>query len=166
MSESIVEQIMASIKTDLEAITGDAGSTYWYTPGDVVRVDYFDSKTIIKPGHGTPLYLIRDTGDEDENDDFATMGGMASSFDVFIMLALADPRGNRDPFRVGGTLSGTYRNRMLQDVQKKIETDHTRGGLAMDTSSFHKRRDFVEPAGWILAEINFTVTYKYTRGSP
>ncbi len=165
MAESIAEQILAKIKTELEAITEDSGATYWYTPGKVVRVDYFDSKTVIREGYGNPVYLIRDTGDEDENSDFATMGGMASDLGVFVMVAYQDDRGNHDPF-TAETLSGTIRNRMLRDVQKKMETDHTRGDLAINASRFSKRRDFVEPAGWILGELHFVASYTYTRGTP
>jgi len=165
VSESIVEQILAKIKTELEAISGDSGTTYWYTPGKVARVDYFDSKMVIKEGYGNPLYLVRDTGDEDENPEFATMGGMASDMDIYIMCAYKDDRGNKDPF-TADTLSGTIRNRMLRDIQKKMESDVTRGSLAIDTSRFSKRRDFAEPQGWILAEIQFVVTYTYTRGTP
>lgn len=165
MAESIAEQILAKIKTELEAITGDNGAAYWYTPGKVVRVDYFNSKTVFKDGYGNPIYLIRDTGDEDENSEYATMGGMASDLGVFVMVAYQDDRGERDPF-TATTLSGTIRNRMLRDVQKKMETDHTRGSLAINTAQFSKRRDFVEPAGWILGELHFVVSYEYTRGTP
>jgi hypothetical protein len=44
MPESKVEQILAAIKTSLEGITGDSGTTYWYTPGIVIRVDYTQSR--------------------------------------------------------------------------------------------------------------------------
>ncbi len=69
MPESVVEQILASLKTELEAITDDDGVTYWYTPSKVVRVDYFDSELHFKSGYGDYVYLIRDTGDETESEE-------------------------------------------------------------------------------------------------
>ena len=164
MAESIVEQIIAQVKTDLEAITGDNGTTYWYTPGKVIRVDYFDSKNHFRTGYGDYIYMIRDTVDEDEAPRAAAMGGMADLFDLYILLAARDTRGNEDPFKAT-TAAGTIRNRMIHDVRKKLETDHTRGGLALDTR-FHERRDFVEPDGWIVGEVQCVITYTHTRGSP
>ena len=164
-TESIVEQIIAKVKTELEAITGDSGTTYWYTPGKVIRVDYFDSKNHFRTGYGDYIYMIRDTVDEDENAASAAMSKMADAFDLYILLAARDTRGDKDPF-TATTMAGTIRNRMIHDVRKKLETDHTRGNLALDTSSFHERRDFVEPAGWIVGEVQCAITYTHTRGSP
>ncbi len=169
MAESIAEQILAGLKTELEAITGDDGTTYWYSP-HVVRVDYFEYREHFKTGYGDYLYLIRNTGDESERADMATMGGMASALDVFVMLAARDTRGDRDPF-TASTNSGTIRERMIKDVRTALESDVTRGlsgsgWQVLDTSAWSIRRDFIEPEGWILAEVHFIVTYEYTRGSP
>jgi hypothetical protein len=165
MPESIVEQILAAIKTSLEAITGDDGTTYWYTPGTVVRTDYFDSRQMFRTGFGDYLYFIRDTGDENETVDPTAFGERADDLDVFIMLAAQDTRGDRDPF-TATLLSGTIRNRMVKDVVKKLEGDLTLGGVAFNIRAGLKRRDFVEPEGWILAEVHFIVTYYHTLGSP
>lgn len=165
MAESVAEQILAKIKTELEAITGDDGTTYWYTPSKVVRVDYFDSRAHFRPEYGNYLYFIRNTGDEDESELYADFSDQAEDLDIFIMAAARDTRGNRDPF-TASTNSGTIRERMIRDVKKVLQTDPTRGGLAIHTNRFRVRRDFQEPDGWILAEIYCMVTYTYTWANP
>ncbi len=95
----------------------------------------------------------------------AAFGETADALDVFIMLAAQDKRGDKDPF-TADLLSGTIRNRMVKDVVKKLEGNYTRGGLSYNTVRGNVRRDFVEPRGWILAEIHFVITYQHDLGEP
>lgn len=166
MAESHVKQIMAGLKTEIEAITGDRGVTYWYTPSKVVRVDSFDSRQNFRDGFGDYIYLIRDTPDEDENIGEAAFSQMAHDLYIWLILEARDKRGDSDPF-TASTLKGDVREKMIQDVRKMLENDVTRGGLALDTSNYHILRDFQdEPQGWIVAEISCVITYTHTRGDP
>ena len=167
MPESIVEQIQAAIKTSLEAIAGDSGVTYWYTPTKVVRTDSFDSREMFRDGYGDYQYYINDTGDEDDTTDPAGSGEAANRLDVYIMLAAKDTGDDRDPF-TATLLSGTIRNRMIKDVVKKLESDSTLGlgGKVFNSKPERMRRDFVEPEGWILAWVHNVVTYYHALGSP
>ena len=165
MSESIVEQIQASFKTELEAIAGDGGTNYWYTPGVVVRVDSFNSRQHFKDGYGDYLYLVNDSGDDRPTIQPAGFGETARVLDVFVMVAAKDLRGDRDPFTA--TLkAGTIRNRMIKDVSKMLDGNYNRGSLAFDTEHSDTRRDFAEPDGWIVGELYFQVTYKHNIGEP
>jgi hypothetical protein len=163
MPESIVEQILAGFKTDLEAIAEDGGTTYWYTPDIVTRCDVF-SRDLLVSQHDT-IYLIRDTGDERPTTT-AEFGEDARDLDVWIQLHTQDKnRGETDPHRAT-TLTGTLRNRMIRDVTKKINSDHMRGGLAMQTNLTDVLRDLAAPEGWIGTELLFTVTYNHELESP
>lgn len=128
MAESKVEQILAAVKTDLEAITGDSGTTYWYTPGKVIRVDYTESRVQFKTGYGNPIYMVSDTGDDSPSPVAAAFGETGRSLGVFVLTAYQDTRGDRDAY-TASVLSGTIRNRMIKDVVKKIELDRMLGGL-------------------------------------
>lgn len=165
MPESIVEQIVAAIKTDLEAIVGDSGTNYWYTPDIVVRVDEYRNAHL-KEIYDT-IYLIRETGYERTTDIAAAFGEVGAMLEVFVMALTKDPRNadERDPFDAT-TLAGTYRNRMVRDVVKKLESDRTLGGLAFNVEYSGVGRDFEEPEGWIVAEIAFDVHYIHTLETP
>jgi hypothetical protein len=165
MAESKVEQITAAVKTSLDAIVGDSGVTYWYTPGIVIRVDYTESRVAFKDGYGNPVYMVSDTGPDDPANDSAGFSETGRSFGVFVLCAYQDDRGDRDPY-TAATLSGTIRNRMLKDVVKKIELDRMLGGLVYDAEHGEAKRDFEEPSGWILGEAFFEVTYQHDIGDP
>lgn len=166
MSESKVKQIKAGLKTEIEAIAGDNGTTYWYTPDKVVRVDSFDSRQNFRDGYGDYIYLIRDTPNEDENIGMAAFSGMAHDLDIWLLLMARDKLGDIDPF-TATTLKGDVREKMIQDVRKMLENDVTRGGLALNTARYYIMRDFEdEPQGWIVAEISCVITYTHTRGDP
>jgi hypothetical protein len=165
MPESKVEQILAAIKTSLEGITGDSGTTYWYTPGIVIRVDYTQSRVVFSEGYGNPIYMVSDTGDDVPSTIAAEFGETGRSFSVFVLCAYQDDRGDRDAY-TANTLAGTIRNRMVKDITKKLELDTTLGGLVYNLEYLEVKRDFVEPEGWILADAHFEVTYHHDIGDP
>ncbi len=164
MAESLVEQIVAAIKTDIEAIAGDNGTNYWYTPDIVVRVDEYRNSHLKEAWD--IIYLLRETGDE-RITPYAAFGEVSAIVEMFVMVMQKDTRNadERDPFDAT-TFSGTIRNRMIRDVVKKIEGNHTMGGLAYNVEYRGIARDFEEPEGWIIGEIAFDVTYTHNMETP
>jgi hypothetical protein len=164
MPESLVEQIVAAIKTDIEAISEDNGTNYWYTPDIVVRVDEYHSAHL-KEAFDI-IYLLRETGDERVS-NIAAFGEVGGIFELFVMVMQKDSRNadERDPFDAT-TFSGTIRNRMIRDVVKKLEGNHTLGGLAYNAEYRGIARDFQEPTGWIIGEIALDVTYTHDMETP
>lgn len=163
MGESIIEQIQAKVKTELAAIVGDAGVNYWYTPDKVTRVDEWHRNHLVET-YGI-IYLVSDRGDVNLNLRESALGKDARDLDVPILVAYQDKRDEKDPHRAT-TGSGTIRNRMLQDVTKKLNSDYKRGALAINTEIPRELRDFEEPAGWIVGELLATVTYDHEFASP
>ena len=163
MAESIVEQILAGFKTSLEAIEADDGTTAWNTFDKVSRCDVF-SRDFLVPQYET-IALIRDTGD-DRADFEAAFGEETRELDVWIQVHIRDTRNEKDPHRAS-KLSGTLRNRLIQDVATKIMSDPRRGDLAVTTERGDELRDlYIEGGGWIGALMLFTVSYYHDRGSP
>ena len=163
MAESLVERILAGFKTSLEAIEADGGTTAWNTFDKVTRCDVF-SRDLLVAQYAT-VALIRDTGDDRPNDAESAFGEEARDLDVWIQVHTKDHRGERDPHRAS-TLAGTLRNRLIQDVVTKIESDLKRSGLAIHTGREGELRDLAAPDGWIGAELLYTVTYYHDLGSP
>ncbi len=163
MPESIVEQILANVKTQLEAIVSDRGANWWYTPDAVARVDRWDTK-YLDMAKGEVIYLVRNTGDERPADQ-DHWGSRSRELDVFVLVAKRDDRADVNPYIAKAPLSGTIRNRMIRDVEKKLYTDITRGGVALSTDVREPNRDQAA-AGWVVAEIPVTVTFVHTKAAP
>jgi len=161
MAESIVEQILAGFKTDIEAIEADGGTTYWNTFDAVIRCDVFQRNLL---GNLDTYALIRDTGDDRPAPESA-FGEETRQLDVWIQVHMRDPRGEKDPARAS-VGSGTYRNRLIEDVATKIMSDCRRSNLAIDTERMDENRDLDAPAGWIGAELLYVVSYYHNLGSP
>lgn len=160
-SESIVEQILANVKTQLAAIR--EGNDYHYTP-TVERVDDYTMANLDSSA-GEVIYLVRDTGDERAASDPAEFGENAREFDIFVLAAYKDTRDGTNPYTASAPISGTIRNRMIRDITKKLLVDVSRGGLAILTSVFEPKRD-ADVEGWIVAEIPAVVLFHFEDGAP
>lgn len=161
MAESLVERILASVKTDLEAIEADGGTTYWNTFDKVTRCDVFHRDLLV--AQYDTIALIRDTGDDRPIPD--AFGVELRELDVWIQIHTRDLRGEKDPHRAT-TGSGTLRDRLIQDIATKMLADITRNSLAYTTLREAELRDLDAPAGWIGAEVLYVVRYQHDLGSP
>jgi hypothetical protein len=65
MAESVANQVLDGIVTQMSAIVGDSGTTYWYTPTRVAKVAFHldDDLDQTVAASGQVIYLIR-PGDE------------------------------------------------------------------------------------------------------
>jgi hypothetical protein len=170
VAESIHEQIAAAIQTSLAAIVSDGGTTYWYTPGAVVRTLWFSDEegdlNLLQEEIGGAIYAIR-PGDETHEE--GTTGQMRAEADIFILVAMpfTDPE---TPFANAVPSRWTVVNRMVRDVLRKLLVDVrllSAGGAVENifASPVIVDRDrFVE--GWAIAEIQMQVSYHYALGVP
>ena len=161
-TESIPEQILENVKTQLAAIR--EGDDYHYTPDAVVRVDHFVEGDL-DTSTGTVVYLVRNTGDERQSANAAEFGKNARDFDVPVLVAYKDTRDGTNPHKASDPISGTIRNRMIRDVTKKLLADESRGGLAIETNVLEALREF-DIAGWIVGMVPSVVLYHYDRTAP
>lgn len=124
MAESRVEQIIAAVKTALEAIVGDDGATYWHTY-QVIRYHAL-TDAILDPSLGKPiLVIIPDivNNEEDNNQEIIKR----IRFDIAGTKQYQLPR---SPFKQKTPLFWTVQDRINQDVEKKLREDITLGGLS------------------------------------
>jgi len=172
-AESIEEQIFANIATTLGGIKANttatlpSGSTavYWYTPGEVARVDQFTRALF--DGTTRIVYAVRDTSELEVSVADREFGKDAKELTVFILAGYRDERADNDPFTARPPRRGTIRHRMLQDLETALAVDPTRGGLAIWTEPGSPTKDFEEGVnGWILAELPVAVLYTHSIGTP
>lgn len=168
MAESIHEQIAAAIETSLSGIQGDSGVMWWFTPGLVVRVLWFDEALLDSSILG-PTYAIR-PGEETHTEE--TTQQIHAEMDVFILLAVPF----NTPERIAAPVNPsrwTVVNRMVRDVLRKLLVDVQLVTSAVTSGSVENifatpvivdRDRFVD--GWAIAEIHFRVSYSYVGGVP
>lgn len=168
MAESIHHQIAEALKTRLSAIVGDGGTTYWYTPDRVVRVQSYD-RLIADPTVGM-VYAIR-AGEErhrEEGTGGPTTGGQVGAEAEFFVLMLRPSDASDDnPFGADESTKPIEQGRMVRDFLRALWLDVTLGGLALNISdgSLMIDRD-VDVEGWAVAEARFTVLYTYLSRTP
>jgi hypothetical protein len=169
MAESIHEQLAAAVQASLAAIAGDAGATYWYTPGAVVRTLWFDEdgpNNVLDASISGPIYAVR-PGDE-QHEEKVTQSTDAEA-DLFILVAKVF-RDSDSPFKPASPSRWTVINRMVRDVLRKLLQDPQllSVGGAVDNI-------FVVPGivyrdrwvdGWAIAEIHLRIGYRYLGGVP
>lgn len=167
MAEPKPEQILAAIKTRLAAIVGDSGVNYWYTPTAVARIDnwaawepeWFDQ------GNYTTVYLIRG-GDETviEHVDFS----IDRELEYFILGGTKFDTSTLNPFSQTGTISQTVQNRLIADVQKKIWSDVTLGGLGgiinNEVTDVGRMTPMVE--GWAVVQFRLKCLFNTPHTTP
>lgn len=165
MAESVHEQIAAAIQTSLGGIVGDAGATYWSTPGLVARDNWEDPDRAAKILDSTivgPIYTIR-PGEEDHEESVGQV--VNAKMDVYILVAsvfsTVDPA---TPSRA------TVVNRMVRDVLRKLLADVMLLSVGGAVDNVFDGPVIVDRErwypGWVVAEIHFRTAYRYVGGVP
>lgn len=166
---------MNALRTSLAAIVSDAGVTYWYTPGAVVRVGWWTPK-LLQTAISGPIYALR-VGDEtySENSSGDALGEVKVGIEVFLLVAKlfteadnphSQPTITRE--QVVSRMCADVIRKLLVDVQLLSVTDLAAAGGSVENvfdEGLVVDRDRVE-AGWALAEIRFVVGYRFTAGAP
>ena len=168
MAESRHTQIAAALKARFEAVTGDSGATYWYTPAKVVRIQAND-RMLADPSVGM-VYAIH-AGEErhrEESTGDATAGGiMAAEAEFFVLLLRPTAAADDNPFGADASTKAIEQDRMVRDFLRALFLDVTLGSLASNIAagSLIVDRD-LEVEGWAAAEARFTVLYSYPARTP
>ena len=168
MAESKHNQIAAALKARFEGIVGDSGTTYWYTPAKVARVQSYD-RLLADPTVGM-VYALR-AGEErhrEESTGAAATGGiLAAEAEFFVLLLRPTAAADDNPFGADASTKALEQDRMVRDFLRALFLDVTLGGLASNIAdgSLIVDRD-VEVEGWAVAEARFTVLYTYPARTP
>lgn len=147
-NDPIRERIVDDLADTLQAIT--AGAAYWYTPANVFKWRMPPPEAI-----AFPAMCVLDT---DERVERATTPLAHRTLSVTIVgIHSADLIGQSD--RVA--------RRLLADIQKRVQVDRTRGGLAVTTNEV-ANRIFVESPSEpvVVVEVDLEITYRTALGDP
>lgn len=174
MAESIHDQIIDAIVSSLRAITGDGGTTYWFSPVAVVPVDFFlPSLLDATLSKEQPIYAVRPGVEEHvEGETGDSVGRVAATMEVFIvcLLSFPGPVEADNPFAPPALSRRRAVNRMVRDVLRKLLVDVrliSAGGAVnnvFDSPVLVDRDRAID--NWAMAEINFRVSYTYDGGTP
>lgn len=163
MPEAIPDQVADAIVTQLQAIVGDLGATYWYTPG-LVRRAHVVSDQVLQASLET-IYVLTPDRKTEERKAFGT-GSVPIEATQFLTLTLlgrfqTSNELNADPSR------WTIQERMKRDITKKLLEDPTLGGLtfALDlTDSIEEPENYVD--GWAVVFQRLEARYVYDQATP
>jgi hypothetical protein len=168
VAESLHHQIAEALKARFAAIVGDNGTTYWYSPDRVVRVQAWD-RLIADPTVGC-VYGLR-AGEErhrEEGTGAPSSGGQVGAEAEFWVLMLRPTAAvDESPFGEDASVKATEQDRMVRDFLRALWLDVTLGGLASNVAdgSLVIDRD-VDVEGWAVVEARFTVLYSYPARTP
>lgn len=164
MAESKAEQITAAVQAKLAAIVANAGATYWYTPGAVIRAPFF-SEACLNTAYITVHVVSPD--DEERMGEFTFTDTSARlGLDV---LALTQFRpANEGPYGATTPIRETVQHRLARDVKTALRADQTLGGLALNLAvafvSFAPEETFL--SGWACIMARVSVFYVYADAAP
>jgi hypothetical protein len=169
MAESKHHQIAEALKARFEAISGDGGATYWYTPDRVARCTVWD-RLLADPTAGAVLYGIRagrETHREESTGDAVSGGGLAAEAEFFVLMLRQTNAVDENPLGPDSGVKAREQDRMVRDFLRALWLDVTLGGLANNIAdgSVEVDRD-VDVEGWACVEARFTVLYSYFARTP
>ena len=128
MSEPIVEQIAAALKTRIESVTVTNG--YQETVSEVVRPSRASGEQAYVPQNNL-VVILQDDPEEGDSPE-----GLKAWIQPFALMAFAQLSDQ------ASTPADTVLNRFAADLEKAIRSDPTFGGLAYDA--------VIRPAfGWV-----------------
>jgi hypothetical protein len=168
VAESKHEQIVAALVTLLDGITSDAGTTYWYTP-NVTRVAGVTPDLLMPEKASGTASICAVIAPGRVGEEESTHESTERARVQLVLLKLWNPSIER-PFVTPDPDRLKLQNRLVQDVQKKLNTDLTLGGLVdnltegewqIDTSA---ENTFVE--GWACVFLEHTILYSYDKATP
>lgn len=167
MAESIHEQVVAAILTSLEAIVGDGGTTYWYTPSKVIRYGGF-TDACLNPMVGDPATIYVLIPSEEERTPFAMGGRWKARCILDIVAAQRFVPATEDPFNPPSPDRWQIQNRLARDIERKLLAGATVGGLAIDTEVQVVDRDPEDTHvdGWAVVLLRTLVEYEYAETAP
>lgn len=170
MPESIRDQIIDAIVDQLEEIVGDAGVSFWYTPGAVRVVEAVNQAclddTFADPTSGkATIYLLVP---DDEQDIEETTEDIDAIMNLDLVVARQIDQVDHPLKTASSGSRSKIQNRLARDAKKKLREDVTLGGLSHNVEIV--RSEFgpeeVYAAGWAVVLMRLSILYSYWRTTP
>jgi hypothetical protein len=156
MADSVREQILKQIQTTLEGVT--VGNGFGNTVASVQRFRQGGQSLT-----GMPVCVVME-GDDSVNQEGPLAGSYSlTSRTMQISVVIISQQDEETDARSAAEVM----NSLAQDVQKAMQLDPTRGGLAIDTKETGiGEMDVEEGQPEILRTIGFRIAYRHRRTDP
>lgn len=165
MAESIAEQIAEALKTALEGIVADGGTTYWYRPDKVLRVSFFPDQFTFDPAYGEVQYVL--SPDPEEIVEEGTSHQCKAELGFVLQVAKQHRVPTENPYLEQPPIRWTVANRLIRDAVKRLDADVQLAGLAVNVNTVGISIDRDQYAeGWAMAQLRFTVSYDFNGATP
>lgn len=166
MAESVHEQLVAALQTDLSDIVGDGGANYFYTPDRVLRQPAFHGGCL-DPSL-TTIYVLS-PGAVDDVLAHSTIG-IRAALTVDVAIATRFQAGTEDPFNEPTPSRWTVQTRLEHDAKKRIRADYKLGRpdlgcfVEIQHTEYVAHQTYLD--GWALVFMRLVVHYIYTDTAP
>jgi len=162
MAESRVEQIISAIKTKLETIVGDGGTTYWHTY-HVIRYHAMTAE-ILDPSIERPIAVVIPDVVESEEDT----NRQIRKFVRFDIVGTKKHQLPARPFDATAPNRWIVQNRIAQDVEKKLREDVTLGGLTdnLEITLTDETAETTYIDGWATVMMNCVAQTVHSASTP
>lgn len=150
--------------TTLDAIEGDDGATYWFTPDHVERVPDVTDLTLLNERFNT-MYFI---APGDERNVEQPMLQFEKEVEIDLLLVQQHHQ-TIEPFVAKvDPIMWTIQNRMMQDVEKALLADTSFGGLVTNAEIPIRQRGAEDTwsLGWAVVFAQIMVNYTHDYDAP
>lgn len=156
MADSVREQIMKNVQSTLEAVTVENG--YVNTLRSVQRFQQGGQQL-----SAVPVAVLIEGGD-----DVDLEGPLAGSYSLTSRtLTVSVVLIHRQDLDTDARSATELMNTIIADVQKAMQVDHTRGGLALDTNEAGiGEMDVEDGQPELVQTIGYRIQYRHRRTDP
>lgn len=171
MAESRYEQIVDTIKGEIEAIVGDGGATYWRTYGAggnarTLRHAGLEQR-LFDASLDTLCVVIPDDSTKRRETNRTHMA--EARVDVAVAARFEDAE---DPFNPASPSRQTLQSRLAQDVERKLMADPALNAYAglevvdLKVASEDRSPEATWDPVWAMVILRLAVTYRYRQDAP
>lgn len=160
--ESLDERILSALQERLEGIHADGGVTTWHTVEAVCRPDAI-TEAILETPSRCVCAIVPDNVDREE----LTFSGGQATMRVDVLAAARLTNASASVYRPETPIRQTVQTRLAHDVENRLRSDLTLGGLALNLrvtmTDYGADRTWVD--GWAIAIQRVEILYSYEDGA-
>lgn len=180
MAEAVYTQIIAGVRSRLQAIVGDGGTSYWWTPHAVV-VSPALTQLCLRSSLGTgfetdpaTIYVLSPGPEEKAGATLGRNGSQRAVMSLDLSLCRFFPA-NEDPHDPPNPDRVTVQSRLLRDAEKALLKDIADGvqplfGVAgcvgIEVSAADRTAEATWEQNWALAFLRAEISYFYPVTTP
>lgn len=147
---------MRNVQTTLEAVSVGNGYQNTLTSVQRFRQDGQEMKDM-------PMVVLLEGGDDVESDGPIGGGSSLTSRSLTLSVVLVQQQNTDED----GRSASEVMNSLLADVQKAMQVDHTRGGVALDTEEIGVGDlDAEEGQPELVQTVSYRIRYRHRRTDP